>query len=451
MDLLTEFLKRNRQKRLSVHVAGDVMLDLYYEVSVQRICPEAPVPVLLSTKDKPVTRLGGASNVAHQFRHFNADVKLVCFQNDEFDAVRSQYSIDSISPSITNFQIPIKKRFLDKGIQIVRHDIEAPTYGISQETIEFATKQIIDRLSEPEIAILSDYDKGFFYSEASILHFYKSRNIKTIVDPKNGPLSKWKGCTVCKPNAAEAEKLTGKKTWKEQAKHIQNELECEAVVITHSNDRVAGVWKDEFFCYTPTKEVKVMSVVGAGDTFSAFFAMALGHGFTVPEAAEIAWNAGAIYVQGSMNCPIIPAELSNGIVEPEDLANRDFRLVMANGAFDIIHTQHIELLKFAKSKGHKLVVALNSDDSIKRLKGDNRPIVPLEHRLSVMSSLKFVDFVVVFEEDTPLEIIKKMKPDAIVKGGDYELNQVVGFSEGIDIHLFPYKHGVSTTNLISRI
>lgn len=454
MSITNEFLKKNREKRLNIHCIGDAVIDEYYFVNISRISPEAPMPIMHSDHDRPISRPGGVANVAYQFRHFNVAPTLVCFPDRKAERAFNNHGIFRWG----NFceikaRLPVKKRFIDGGVQITRQDVETPLCGLKKDTVDYYIssfgKAIAKSKMKPDVVILSDYNKGFFSSEEhNVLDFY--RNVTTIVDPKKGPLAKWKGCTIFKPNAAEAEALTGKKMWKEQAKHIQNELGCEAVVITFGGEKVAGVWKEEFFCYSPEKKVEVESVIGAGDCFCAFFAMAVGHGFTIPEAAQIAWDAGAIYVQRKMNRPIIPAELcADGIVEPADLCSRDFKLAMTNGCFDVLHKGHMETLKFAKSKGDKLVVALNSDESIKRLKGANRPMVPLEQRMAVMSCLKFVDFVVFFEEDTPANLIDLIKPDVLVKGASYHVNEIIGADIVPEVYIAPMIDGISTSKLLA--
>lgn len=433
MDVLTRFLRENRKRKLKIHCLGDVMVDEYYSVSVNRISPEFPMPIMFSPDNKCVSRPGGVANVASQFKHFNADVTLHCVPD--------------------NTQLPIKRRYLDNGVQIVRHDIESSLYGLSYAQMEKVIEALlscIHSMDPPDVAILSDYNKGFFtVTTQKFLEAYP--NVCTIVDPKLGPLNQWKGCTIFKPNAKEAFELSGFSKWRDQAKFIQQELECRAVVITYGGEKVVGVDQDEFFCHVPTKTVNVESVVGAGDCFCAFFAMAIGHGFVVSEAAEIAWNAGAQYVQGRMNRPVTPAELSpNGIVEPEDLRDRDFKLVFTNGCFDLLHDGHIKTLEFAKEKGQKLVVALNTDASIRRLKGEGRPVMPLEQRMRVMASLKPVDFVVSFDEDTPLEVIKKIRPDVLVKGQDYQLENIVGADIVPEVCRAPIIPGLSSSNFIQR-
>jgi D-beta-D-heptose 7-phosphate kinase/D-beta-D-heptose 1-phosphate adenosyltransferase len=451
-DIIKSFLDKNRSKVLNIHCVGDAMVDEYYQVKVNRISPEFPMPIMTSVSDKPIRRPGGVANVAHQFKHFNVTKTLICFPDRKAERVFSESGVARWGKfSDIRAQLPIKRRFLDGGVQVVRHDIELSLCGLKEESInhyhELFRESIKKHGVNPDVVIFSDYNKGFFSEEFHGPSIYPKS--KTIVDPKKGPLSKWKGCTIFKPNVKEAEELSGKRTWKEQAKHLQNELECEAVVITCGGEKVAGVWKNEFFCYSPHRNVEVESVVGAGDCFCAFFGMAIGHGFSIPEAAEIAWNAGAVYVQRKMNRPIVPAELSpERVVHPQDLTSRDFKLVITNGCFDVLHSGHLETLKFAKSKGDKLVVAVNSDTSVRGLKGGNRPVVPLEHRMKVLAALEWVDFVVPFDEISPLEIIKEIRPDVLVKGADYEVEKIVGADMVPEVYRAPIVEGVSTTKLL---
>lgn len=449
-DLLRRFLKRNREQRLNIHCLGDAMVDEYFKVKVDRISPEFPMPIMSSQKATPTTRPGGAANVAYQFRHFNVEPILFCLWDAYAANIYKQHNLVVDSAWGSPCCLPIKRRFLDNGIQVTRHDIEMPLCGYSPQELENNArkfKEAITSKRKPDVAILSDYDKGFFASNMDFLSLYKG--VTTIVDPKHGPLEKWKGCTIFKPNAKEAAELSGSSNWREQCRIFQNILGCEAVVITFGGEKVAGIWRDELFEYRPNRPVHVESVIGAGDCFAAFFALATGYGFTVAEASEIAWNAGAVYVQTNMNRPIIPAEVSwDGVVEPEDLAKRDFRLVFTNGCFDLLHEGHLNTLRFAKSKGERLVVAVNSDASIKRLKGEGRPIKPLDQRMAVLAALKMVDFVVSFDEDTPQQVIEKIQPDALVKGADWQTGNIVGADIVPEVYRAPILEGLSTTRFV---
>lgn len=449
-DLLTRFLRRNQQRKLSVHCLGDAMVDEYFNVKVNRISPEFPMSIMWSSKAAPTRRPGGAANVSYQFKHFNVETQLFCFWDSYAVKVFKEHGISVDCAWGSQCCLPIKRRFMEGVVQIIRHDIESEWCGFTRsqitENIDKFRPVIADK-DKPDIAIFSDYDKGFFAGESSLLDLYDG--VTTIVDPKKGPLEKWVGCTIFKPNAKEAADLSGCSNWRDQSSFFKDKLGCEAVVITFGGEKVVGMWHDEFFEYRPNRPVHVESVIGAGDCFASMFALAVGHGFTISESAEIAWNSGAVYVQRNMNSPIIPAEVSlDGIVDPEDLASRDFKLVFANGCFDLLHDGHLQTLEFAKSKGKKLVVALNSDDCIKRLKGEDRPIKPLEQRMAVMSALKMVDFVVSFDEDTPLEVIKRIKPDVLVKGADWQTGNIVGADIVPEIYRVPIVEGLSTTRFL---
>ena len=451
--MLKTFLKKNRSKRLKIHCVGDAMIDEYYDVSVKRVSPEFPGLIMSSPDNWCVRRPGGAANVAYQLKHLNAETLLVCWCDDLGKEVFVDHNIRWCHALASAYcKLPVKRRYMSDGVQIIRHDIETPFCGLEESYVDVCSVEVVRAIEKtfvPDVAILSDYNKGFFSSEKyNVLDLYK--NTKTIVDPKKGPLSKWKGCTIFKPNSKEAFELTGLINWQEQAKFIQEKLECEAVVITCGGERVCGIYNDELFIFNPSKSVLVESVIGAGDCFAAFFAVAIGHDFNPIEAAEIAWNAGANYVKTRHNRPIVPAELiGNKIVDPEDLVNRDFKLSFTNGCFDILHEGHIETLKFAKSKGDKLVVALNSDESVKRLKGENRPLKPLDQRMAVMSALEMVDFVVSFDEDTPLSLIETIKPDVLIKGAEYQLDKIVGSGIVPEVYCSPMIKDLSTSKFIT--
>jgi D-beta-D-heptose 7-phosphate kinase/D-beta-D-heptose 1-phosphate adenosyltransferase len=439
------------------------MVDEYLNVSVNRISPEGPFPVLHSLDDVPVCKLGGCANVAAQFKYFNSSVKLGCLYDPRYNWLFRENQIECLYPSDESFfSMPVKRRFLtSEGIQIIRHDIEPPLYGTTQSDIENAVNQVINNIktkcSASTVIVLSDYSKGFF-SKPDFNYIEPFKNNITIVDPKDGDLSKWIGCTVFKLNAIEAERFTGLKNWKEQSVYLQNILQCKSVVITHSGGIVSGVYNKDYFCYEPKRMVKAKSSVGAGDAFVAVMSLSLGHGFEIPDAIEIAWNAGASYVQKGMNQPVSPADLSGKIVNPLDLKLRDFGLVFTNGCYDLLHASHIKQLQYAKSEADKrrckLVVGVNSDKSVKQLKGDSRPVISLNDRMTTLSLLDCIDFVVSFDEVTPEQIIKVIVPNYICKGGDYvSKSEIVGCSiVGEDnVILTPKFDLPSTTDIIDKI
>lgn len=451
--LLKKFLEKNRQKTISIHCVGDAMIDEYYKVKINRISPEHPVPVMVC-QNQVVRRPGGSANVAFQCKHLNTDVRLVCFYDQDAFGVFEQHNIETLSLKNSDYlcSLPIKRRYLDNGIQVApRHDFEKTNCGLNQYQIDNLISLIPNFIekNKPDVAILSDYNKGFFKSKYNLIDFYQG--VKTIVDPKNGPLNKWKGCSVFKPNSKEAEQLTGLINWQDQARFLYDQLECQAVVITFGGEKVAGIFEGQEFIFCPKKNVNVESVIGAGDCFAAFFAVAIAHDFSPIEASEISWEAGSVYVQQRMNRPVVPAELVNDkIVHPLDLRKRDFKLVFTNGCFDVLHKGHLETLNFSKAQGDKLVVALNSDSSVKRLKGDARPVLPLEHRMAALAAMEVVDFVVSFEEDTPIEAIRQIMPDVLVKGDGYQPQSVIGSDVVPDIRIAPTFKYSSTTKFIEE-
>ncbi len=473
---IQEFLKK--QDKVRVGVIGDAMVDEYFQVSVKRMSPEFPIPVMLSEDERPYKVLpGGAANVAYQFKHFNADVRL-CSLVDLY--AKSYFEQHGINTSLcydmreavqihggTGGLVPRKKRIYDGDFPTYRWDVEKPHYGLSSSDLSSCVKTLYSRYERHtmnfDVLIFSDYDKGMFCRDyphfAAPWHQQMDGSIPTIVDPKGKDLGKWKGCTVFKPNDKEAESLSGISSldWEGQCRYFIAEIGCYSVVITQGGNGVVGmVGTDSFHYRPPKKNLHPESVVGAGDCFMAFLAMAIGQGFSIQDAAEIAYEAGALYVTRKHNTPITPYELQRRInptaakyMEPEKL--RDFKnVVFANGCFDLLHRGHIETLKFAAEQGDYLVVALNSDESVKRLKGPERPVTSLCERMQLMASFDFVDFVVSFDEDTPDKLIDQIAPAVIVKGGDYKPEEVVG-ADRARVVIAPTVEGLSTTNILAKI
>ena len=278
---------------------------------------------------------------------------------------------------------------------------------------------------------------------------------KSLIDPKK-KLDIWENCYLFKPNAIEAKRFTSKEKTEDQLQIIQNLLHCENVVITNSGNSVSAIDKDQKICKVfPLKTVeKPESVIGAGDCFMSFLAMAVGLDIDLLDCLSIAFDAGTNYVANRYNKPLNPSDFflkEKVISNPAILQNRDFELVWTNGCYDIMHSGHIDSLKYAKSLGKKLCVGVNSDESIKILKGENRPIIPLKERLEMLKSLDCVDFIVVLEEDFPQKTIEQIKPDVLVKGADWIGKSVAGANVVKRVEYFPLVEGLSTTNIIEKI
>jgi D-beta-D-heptose 7-phosphate kinase/D-beta-D-heptose 1-phosphate adenosyltransferase len=463
------------RKAPRIAVIGDAMIDEYYEVEANRISPEFPIPVmkLLKFEDGDFCKRypGGAANVAYQLKNFNFDVGLF-FGEDLEDifhknGMKNIYFNKEMPGYINRSRVPVKKRFWDreKDFPLCRIDVEEKNYGIDVNRVNGA--EYLDEMRKdmtkyakefkPYVTIYSDYDKGMFsdITEPIIDDLDPSLSI---VDPKNGPLSKWKGCTIIKPNAKEAEVMSGETDWKKQADYFHDQTDCTAVVITQAGKGVVGkIGYDGYFEYFPETEVFAESVVGAGDCFTAFLAMCMSHQMDLLDAIKVAFEAGRVYVQRKHNKPVTPKELlkhADSIMSKfatiEELKDRDYKLVFTNGCFDIMHLGHLHILEKAKSKGDKLVVAINTDESVKMSKGESRPILPLEQRKKMIAALECVDFVIEFSEKTPYNLIKEIIPDALAKGEDWKGN-VVGSDIVKEVHLIPLLEGFSTTNIIEKI
>jgi len=468
MQIINEFLERNKNKHLFIHVIGDAMLDEYYKVKVTRISPESPnVCVMCSDTEAPEAVFpGGAANVCYQLLNFNVWPRLFSFVDT---AAYQQYRKAGLKwfgmVQLDNYEVnkegwhavvPRKKRFFDGDIQVGdRWDVERPGLGLTDEQLEALHKSLDTLLSihqvEPHVIILSDYNKGMFKNWQPIL----PANVPTIVDPKKAPIDRWVGCTVFKPNAVEAVELSGGLTdWQAQCDYFYKRLDCESVVITQQGTGVVGFHKDNgYFEYRPVKVASARKPIGAGDCFVGILAMAIGHGFPIDQAAQIAFEAGALYVGRDGRGSITPWSLAHRskFVNPQDLATRDYKLVFTNGCFDILHTGHLESLRMAKAKGEKLVVAVNSDNSVQRLKGPKRPVITLQERMEMLAALEFVDFVVSFDDDTPLSLVETIRPDVLIKGADWEGKEVAGADIVKEVHFVPLIEDRSTTNLIEKI
>jgi D-beta-D-heptose 7-phosphate kinase/D-beta-D-heptose 1-phosphate adenosyltransferase len=458
MDLINEFSNRLQENKRSIfiHVIGDSMLDQDYRVNTNRISPECPnVNVLQSPDDKPFRQFpGGAANVCYQLSNFNVICRLFSFIDEEaYQIIRDKgVKYWGLVGLPHGYFVPRKKRFYAQGFQVVsRWDIERTNYGI--EFLGNLQSELLDTWqvfqAEPDVIIFSDYDKGVF-NNFSISRI--KTNAITIVDPKAAPLERWKGCTVFKPNSKEARDLSGKQDWKSQCEYFQQVLGCKVVIITQAGDGIVGK-TDDYFEYRPKLNITPVDIVGAGDCFAGILALAMAMGFNAEQSAMIAFHGGILCVQQKERGSFGPWSFGNKIVKNVDfLKDRNYKLIFTNGVFDLLHTSHINMLKFAKAQGDKLIVALNSDASVKRLKGESRPIIPLKNRMEVIAALECVDYVTSFEEDTPLELVKRLNP-IMVKGGDYRKEDIAGYEVvGQDnIILYPYEQGNSTSRIIQQM
>jgi D-beta-D-heptose 7-phosphate kinase / D-beta-D-heptose 1-phosphate adenosyltransferase len=465
MEALKTLIRRVNKYRPKIAVVGDCLVDQYYSIVADKLSPEFPIVRMLGTEENPTIAVpGGAGNLANQFKHFNTDVKLFGFLDIDSQPLYQSTGVDisgcEIIPSPA--YIPRKRRFYQDNFPLCRWDIEVPNYGL-KNAIDYQM-DLLESYNKDEfsVTIYADYNKGVFAGNKT-QWFEKERDTISIVDPKAGPVHIWNGCTIFKPNAKEAQELSGIPSayWQNQCDFFQRQLGCLAVVITHGGDGVYGKVGEKYFDYHSPYSSNCESVIGAGDCFIAMLGLAMAHALDIVDAVKIAYEAGAVYVGKKYNEPITFYEIMRrldpiggkevGAKYLADVAKKE-KLIFTNGVFDAgLTANHIDYLQKAKSYGDKLVVALNSDESTRRLKGDNRPILSLEERMKIVAGLQSVDYVTGFEEDTPLELIKKIMPAAVVKGGDgYIRENVVGYGI-VDVIITDKFEGMSTTEKLKKL
>jgi D-beta-D-heptose 7-phosphate kinase/D-beta-D-heptose 1-phosphate adenosyltransferase len=460
--------------KTKIFVMGDVMLDRYLFGSTDRVSPEAPVPVVRITKtdDRP----GGAANVAINLSKVGIQTSLfgVIGQDLEGRILEKLLISENIKcnlKKIENINTTIKTRIQSRGQQLIRFDRDAVS-----ERVQCFKKDIESNLSDIDAIIISDYAKGVTSGIAEIIKICKANHILTLVDPKGFDFKKYAGVDILTPNQNEFEAVVGEcdsdNCLVEKALEMIRELELKALLITRSDKGMLLVRSNGEHFFLDTRARDVFDVTGAGDTVIAIFAAGLASGTDILNSAKIA-NLAAGVVVGKIGVAYIDQmELQNQISKSfEDnqgiqslsqlnkLVNFSHRnsekIIMTNGCFDILHAGHIAYLEEAKNLGDKLIVAVNDDNSVKQLKGSMRPINSLNDRMMVLSGLACVDWVISFSEETPLSLIKKIKPHVLVKGGDYSLDDVIGGKEviqnGGEVRILSFKKGFSTTAIIERL
>ena len=461
--------------QLKVVVAGDLMLDQYWFGPASRISPEAPVPIVRVARSE--ARAGGAANVAMNL--ISLGVKTTCcgiVGDDgtgmdlrgllEVEGIDAALAASERHPTIT------KLRVLSRNQQLIRLDTEQV---YSESDANALVKVASEQLAGSDVCILSDYAKGSLAQVEKLIAACRDSNIPVLVDPKGTEFSRYSGATVLTPNLAEFEAVAGKANDDAdliaRARRLCSDLQLDAIVVTLS-ERGMLVVSAEADTILPARARQVFDVTGAGDTVIAALAAGLGSGLALEEAAALANLAAGLVVRKIGAASVTPAELNlalheqgeggRGLLTVEQAAAvaaetraRGEKLVMTNGCFDILHKGHVAYLQEAKSRGDRLLVAVNSDDSVKRLKGDDRPINPLEDRMAVLAGLASVDWVVPFGEDTPAELIEKILPDVLVKGGDYTPDAIAGgqavLKNGGSVEVLRFHEGRSTSTIVDTI
>ncbi|MCH8156496.1 MAG: D-glycero-beta-D-manno-heptose-7-phosphate kinase [Nitrospinae bacterium] len=470
-------------ERPKLLVIGDLILDEYIWGGVSRISPEAPVPIL-ETKSENIS-LGGAANVANNLIALGCEVHLVgaLGQDEKGDRLLSLAQERGIkTDGIFRFvhrPTTSKIRIIAHNQQILRIDKE-DNRPITEETENKIINFINKTLPQMDGVICSDYRKGVITEKVfkAVIHRAKNSKKRVIVDPKSSDFSLYKGATVITPNQAEVEqavpiKIQDKLDLDRAAEYLLNLTHAEVILITRGKDGMMLYENKEKPVDIDTQAREVFDVTGAGDTVVSVLGMALAVGFDYKESAWLA-NMAASIVVGKVGTAIVTLNEINEYLQEEMLRTSHTILgleelkkivslakstgktvVFTNGCFDIIHGGHIEFLQKAKAMGDLLVVGLNSDDSVRELKGEGRPIKTERERANIISALRYVDYITIFDDDTPEELIRELRPDILVKGDDYNIDEVVGREivegYGARVELIPIVKGLSTSKTVEKI
>jgi D-beta-D-heptose 7-phosphate kinase/D-beta-D-heptose 1-phosphate adenosyltransferase len=459
----------------TIVVAGDVMLDRYLFGGTGRISPEAPVPVVHVRETE--SRAGGAANVAVNLVSLGITTTLigVVGQDEEAAALRGVLEKQGIRcrfNAVKDWPTTTKTRVQSRGQQLIRLDREEANVTGSDTLTGLLQKE----LKSATAVILSDYAKGALANVSDMIQICRNANIPVLVDPKGTTFDKYRGATVLTPNQPEFESVAGTCESDDElvtrARNMISELELDALLITRSEKGMLLVESSDEPLFLSTRAREVFDVTGAGDTVIAVLAGALASGESLASAAALSNLAAGLVVRKLGVASVTPSEIraalhqrgqgGRGLVGEDELAamvseakQHDESIVMTNGCFDFLHAGHVAYLEEAKSLGDRLIVAVNDDDSVRRLKGDGRPVNALQDRMDVLAGLAAVDWVVPFSEDTPARLIRKILPDVLVKGGDYRPDEIAGAKDilknGGEVRVLPFREGHSSSNIIKKL
>lgn len=462
--------------RAKVLTVGDLMLDQYWFGPTSRISPEAPVPVVNVTGEQ--ARAGGAANVAVNLASLGVNASIVGLVGDDVNGqhlsdlledcgIEVDLGISRERPTIT------KLRVLSRNQQLIRLDTEDTFEAADVDSI---SKILERRIPEAGVCILSDYAKGTLIRVPEIIAMCRANEVPVLVDPKGRDFTRYRGASLLTPNLGEFEAVVGQTRSDEQivdrGQALCDELDLGALVVTLSERGMVVIADGQEAIFQPARQREVFDVTGAGDTVIATLAAGLAAGSSLADAAALANLAAGIVVRKIGVATATASEIRLALHEQglggrgllsrseapmiaAEARARGDRVVMTNGCFDILHTGHVAYLEEAKMRGDRLIVAVNDDDSVRRLKGEGRPVNPLEDRMAVLAGLASVDWVVPFSEDTPADLIGSVLPDVLVKGGDYKPEEIAGadavLANGGAVEVLTFKEGRSTTSIIESM
>ena len=461
--------------QLRILVVGDAMLDEYWYGDTSRISPEAPVPVVRTQSKKQCP--GGAANVAVNLAALGADTRIAAvIGNDhrgaQLRALLEGYGVcckllESGSSTIH------KLRVLSRSQQLIRLDSEQIISGHDEDLVRLFSEE----LKSVDVVVLSDYGKGTLGDAQALIAFSRKSGVPTIVDPKGRHFERYRGSTVLTPNQGEFESEVG--SWSNETEFLakgealRSSLDLGAALLVTRGEKGMVLFSGDGPPLSLGAESReVFDVTGAGDTVVALLSAGIGSGLPLAEAAALSNLGAGLVVKKIGVATVSPSELrlalhrrgmgGRGLLDADQLSEfvneakaRGERVVMTNGCFDILHAGHVSYLEEAKGLGDRLVVAVNDDESVKKLKGASRPVTKLEDRAAVLAGLAAVDWVVSFSEQTPVDLISRILPDVLVKGGDYEAEEIAGgqsvLKNGGEVRVLSLKKGRSTSAIIEDI
>ena len=451
------------------------MLDRYLFGGTSRISPEAPVPVVhvRDTDDRP----GGAANVAVNLSSLGVRTTLlgVVGEDDEGEtlaALLDDRGIDCRFTATSDWPTITKTRVQSRGQQLIRLDREEPCRAADGALVD----ALREAIGSVDVVVLSDYGKGALAEVAELIEVCRGAGVPVLVDPKGRDFGKYRGATVITPNQGEFEAVAGATADDDElvarAREMVDSLDLGALLVTRSEKGMLLVEATSEAVFLSTQAREVYDVTGAGDTVIGALAGALGSGEDLVSAAGLANLAAGLVVRKIGVATVTPSEIQvalhqrgqggRGLVSEEELLakvdearERNERIVMTNGCFDVLHAGHVGYLEEAKSLGDRLVVAVNDDASVRRLKGESRPVNALPDRMSVLAGLAAVDWVVPFSEETPARLVQAVSPDVLVKGGDYRPDEIAGaehvLSAGGEVRVLAYREGHSSSSVIEKL
>lgn len=463
-------------ERANILVIGDVMIDRYWQGSTNRMSPEAPVPVV--TIDEKNDRLGGAANVALNLARLGCNISLmgIIGQDESGQSVKQllnnakvHYHLieSSVCPTVT------KLRVMSRHQQLLRMDFETPFTLQDSERLTAAYVEALDGIA---VVLISDYAKGSIQDCQALIRAAAQRSIPVFVDPKTGRYDKYRFANLLTPNLHEFEQVVGKCHNDEElvskGAQLMEDLQLQSLLITRGEQGITLLRPGFDPVHLPAHAREVYDVTGAGDTVIAVLSGSLAAGKNIVDAISIANIAAAIVVGKLGTATVSPQELriaikqisgsnisvlgeSDLLENVKEARRQGEKIVFTNGCFDILHAGHVNYLNDAKRLGDRLIVAVNSDASVKALKGEGRPVNSSAERMAVLSGLSAVDWVVEFSDATPERLLDLLKPDLLVKGGDYSIENVVGHERvtayGGEIAVLGLTENCSTTAIINKI